>query len=299
MSKTGDSVRTKASRKERMEKEQIVMETVFEITESTQFKHFNEMIAVLFGPTGIGKTTFAYELGRALPKNGNTGTYHLTTEPTNNPAAFRQTRIQNWPTFKSFITQMEKSPSKVKTVSMWVIDTIDSLIPMCMSSVCWEWGLTDLSEEGFARAWGELREELVYNLLRLHALGPGILMISHERQVETLSRKLQLTKESLNLSPGVCDAIKFLSSVIFHMRYVDRSKNERELGHMRCLSIRGSDEEIAKDNTGKLQAVADEEGIIKFRTEKQAVSMILGCFEDGGTVIKKTKKKVKKVKRSH
>jgi len=68
---------------------------------------------------------------------------------------------------------------------------------------------------------------------------------------------------------------------------------------MRCLSIRGSDEEIAKDNTGKLQAVADEEGIIKFRTEKQAVSMILGCFEDGGTVIKKTKKKVKKVKRSH
>jgi len=73
MDKTGDSVRTKASRKQRMEKEQVVMETTFEITESTQFKHFNEMIAVLFGPTGIGKTTFGIELGRALKKETSQG----------------------------------------------------------------------------------------------------------------------------------------------------------------------------------------------------------------------------------
>jgi hypothetical protein len=92
------------------------------------------------------------------------------------------------------------------------------------------------------------------------------------------------------------------------MRYVDKSKTSAELGHMRCLSIIGSEEEDAKDNTGLLSAACGSEpGVIKFKTEAQAVKRVLECFENRGNAgkisqghrktIKKAKKVAKKAKK--
>jgi len=170
--------------------------------------------------------------------------YVLATEPINNPNEFRVTRIQNWPTFKAFIDKAQENSSFLKTVKMWGIDTIDALVAKCMSSVCYEWGLTDLSDEGYSRAWVELKEELIFNLLRLVDLGPGLLLVSHERQREAKSRRMVITKDSMDLSNSICNAISYLSSIILHMRYVDKSKTSAELGHLRCLSIRGSEEKF-------------------------------------------------------
>lgn len=266
----GSSTKTKASRKSRINEEQEVHPVNLSADPWSEYHSFQETISSLYGPTGIGKTTLAF----SIP-----GMHILSTEPVNNPNEFRHTAIPNWPTFKSFIDKVESKPGFVKKVSMWGIDTIEALVAKCMSSVCYEWGLTDLSDEGYSRAWVELKEELIYNLLRLRDLGPGILLISHERQRESKGRRVVITRDTMDLSNSINNAMSFLSAIIMHMRYVDKSKTSAELGHLRCLSIRGSEEEDAKDNTGLLAELAGETGVIKFKTEKIVVKKILRCFE--------------------
>jgi len=258
--------RSKASRKQRIESDQEPKPIIFMKTPQQAVTTFQQSICTLYGPTKIGKTTFASHIP---------GAYLLATEEGYSWLPFRFQNVSNWPTFKTFIDEMEGSPKKVKSVSMWVIDTVDILVKKCMSTICYEWGLTDLSEEGFSRAWTELADELIFNLLRLKDLGPGILLISHERQRETKTRRMVLTKESMDLSNSIFNAVSYISDIILHMRYVNRSKTSAELGHLRCLCTRGSESEDAGDRTGML------DDIIKFKTEKQAVKKILRCFEKG------------------
>jgi hypothetical protein len=260
---------TKSSRKQRIEDDQRVRPFNFTNNPYAEYKSFQNLIVSLYGPTGIGKTTFAFNIP---------GLHILATEPVNNPSKFSHTRIPNWPTFKDFLDKMEAKPRLCKDVTMWGIDTIEFLVNKCMSTICYEWGLLDLSDEGFSRAWTELKQELVFNLLRLVDLGPGLLLISHQRQRDSRVNRTIIKADTADLSPSINNAMSFLSSIILHMRYVDKSKTSADLGHLRCFCIRGNEEEDAKDNTGKLGAVAPE-GIIKFRSEKQAVRKILSCFK--------------------
>lgn len=262
----------KSSRKHRIEEDQRVHQINFTNKPYEEYKSFQELIATLYGPTGIGKTTLAF----SIP-----GCHILATEPVNNTKKFSHTRIPNWPTFKSFIDKMENNPDLLKDITMFAIDTIEFLVSKCMSTICYEWSLTDLSDEGFSRAWTELKQELIFNLLRLIDLGPGLLLISHQRQRDSKVNRMVIKADTMDLSPSINNAISFLSSIILHMRYVDKSKTSAELGHLRCLSITGNEEEDAKDNTGLLSdACGSEPGIIKFRTEPIAVRKILRCFKD-------------------
>ena len=267
MAKTNAS---KSSRKQRIEDDQKVRPFNFTHDPYAEYKGFQNLIVSLYGPTGIGKTTFAFNIP---------GLHILATEPVNNPNEFSHTSIPNWPTFKDFLDKMEAKPRLLKDITMFGIDTIEFLATKCMSTICFEWGLLDLSDEGFSRAWTELKQELIFNLLRLVALGPGLLLISHQRQRDSRVNRTIIKADTMDLSPSINNAMSFLSSIILHMRYVDKSKASSDLGHLRCFCVRGNEEEDAKDNTNRLSTIS-QEGIIKFRTEKQAVRKILNCFED-------------------
>lgn len=256
--------KSKASRKHRLAEAQVVKPIIFADKAVVKARRFQDCVVSLFGPAKIGKSKFA----SCIPN-----IYFLATEPGYEWLKLRTSDIDNWPTFKRFVEEMEKSPRKVKTVSMWTIDTIDRLCNMCMATICYEWGLTDLSEEGWSRAWTELRDEVTYWILRLKALGPGILFISHERQRDIVSRRIKLTKDSLDLPNTTYNVISYFSDITLHMRYVGKSRRSEELGKMRCLATVPSEAEDAGDRTGRLPE------IIKFRTEKQAVRKILRCFE--------------------
>ncbi len=259
--------RDKAGRKFRLEQSQVTAPIIFAQTPRVSAKRFQDTFSCLYGPTKIGKSTLA----SLIP-----GTYLLATEPGYEWLNVRVTDVPNWKTFKKFVEYMENHPKDVASVKMWVVDTVDNLSQMCIEGICFDWGLTDISDEGWGRAWQELRQEFTFWILRLKALGPGVLFISHERQREFSSRKIKLNKDSMDLPGTTYSVVSYLCDVILHMRYVKQSHKAEEIGELRCLSMRPSETEDAGDKTKRLPS------IIKFETEQQAVDKILQCFRKKG-----------------
>lgn len=275
---------TKDSRKIRMKEEQKIHSIKFDMKPKSEAKTFEDTITALFGVRGIGKTCFGKELGEALARKYNLdipAAYFLMADlPINNPRLkIRKSKIKTWPTLRSFIDKAEDNPKFVSTVKMWVIDTIDVLVSKGISTIAYEWGLLDLSDEGYARAWQELRHELVYQLIRLKEMGPGILLISHEKDRQMTVGRMKVGVPSMNLSDSISNAVGYLCSTIMRMRYVDKSLTKKDMGHKRCISVLGSEKEDVKDNF-QLITKRYPDGIIKFKTEKKAVRRILDCFDD-------------------
>jgi len=280
------------SRLKRIAEEQVIHDIQFEMETSSTFKHFEETISALYGVPGIGKSKFAELLGLILQKKYSlktSATYFLQCEPINHPWQIRKTRLVNWPTFRRFIDNAEQDPEFVKTIKMWVIDTIDGIIPKGISSICSDFGVADLKDatvrvgiDGWhAKAWQELRDELLYQILRLASLGPGVLILSHERYRKATVNRIIIEKPSMDVSNSIYNAVGDACSIILRMRPVDEGRKSKSAP--RCLSFLPSEYEDVKDN---LQMFLPKypDGTIRFTTEKEAVNKILACYTGGKEV---------------
>jgi len=306
INKTGTDKKSKfVSRLKRIEKQQTTHEVVFETEASAATTCFEESISAVFGMPGVGKSKFAEEMGFALQKKYNlsqSGAYFIQCERINHSWNIRKTMCPTWPTFRAFIDKMEQSPELVKTVKMWVIDTIDALTPLGISTICHDMGIADLREatrkvggDGwFAEAWQELRFELEYQILRLAALGPGVLILSHERERKRTENNTEVNKASMDLSNSIYNSIGDACSMILHMRVVNGLTRKAKSRPIRCLSCLSSESEEAKDNLNVLLQKYPT-GTMQFATEREAVDNLLGCF--GKQKIVKKHKKVKKTAR--
>jgi hypothetical protein len=269
----------------RIEQEQVVHDIEFETKASSTYHCFEESISGLYGVPGIGKSRFAEQLGLALQKKYSlkaSGVYFLQCEPINHPWKIRKSILDNWPTFRHFIDSMEEDSAFVKTVKMWVLDTIDGVVPKAMSTICSDFDIADMKEattrvgvDGwYAKAWQEVREEMLYQILRLQAMGPGVLILSHERTRKGIANRMTIEKPSMDVSNSIYNAVGDACSMILRMR----NTNDDDKRGARCLSFVPSDFEDVKEN---LEALLPHypSGVIPFKTEEQAVKKILKCFE--------------------
>jgi len=286
-----------ASRLKRIAKQQTIHDVEFETEASAATTCFEESISAVFGMPGIGKSKFAEEMGFALQKKyhlSQSGAYFIQCERINHSWNIRKTMIPTWPTFRAFVDKMEQSPDLVKTVKMWVIDTIDALAPLGISTICHDMGIADLREatrkvggDGwFAEAWQELRFELEYQILRLASFGPGVLILSHERERKRTENNTEVNKASMDLSNSIYNSVGDACSMVLHMRVVNDVTRKKKSRPIRCLSCLSSESEEAKDNLGVILKKYPE-GMMRFATEREAVDNLLGCF---GTKIKSHKK---------
>lgn len=292
-----------ASRLKRIEKQQTAHDIIFETEASAATTCFEETISAAFGAFGLGKTTFAAELGFALQKKyhlSESGVYFIQCAKINHSLNIRKTIVPTWPTFRAFVDKMEKSPDLVKTVKMWCIDDIDSLAPLGISTICHDMGIADLREATrklgdkgwFAEAWQELRFELEYQILRLASFGPGVLILSHERGRKRTEHNVEVEKMTMDLSNSIYNSIGNMCSMVLHMKVMSSVVRKAKSRPIRCLSFLDSENEEAKDNLNVLLKRYPE-GIMRFGTEREAVDNLLRCF---GSKIK-SHKKCKKVKR--
>ena len=305
INKTSTDKKSKfASRLKRIDKQQTVHEVIFETEASAATTCFEESISAVFGMPGIGKSKFAEEMGFALQKKyhlSQSGVYFIQCERINHSWNIRKTMCPTWPTFRAFVDKMEQSPDLVKTVKMWCLDTIDALAPLGISTICHDMGIADLREatrkvggDGwFAEAWQELRFELEYQILRLAALGPGVLILSHERERKRTENNTEVNKASMDLSNSIYNSIGDACSMILHMRVVNGVVRKAKSRPIRCLSCLSSESEEAKDNLDVMLKKFPE-GTMRFATEREAVDNLLGCFSPITKPHKKVAKRSKK-----
>lgn len=283
---TGD--KSLYSRLKRIREEQVIHDIQLEMKTSSEYKCFEETISALYGAPGIGKSRFAECLGIALQEKYSlktSGVYFLQCEPINHPWKIRKSRLDNWPTFRRFVDDVEGDSSFVSTVKMWVIDTIDGIVPKGINTICSDFGVVDLKDatvrvgaDGWhAKAWQELRDELLYQVLRLASFGPGVLILSHERYKKVIVNRMATEKASMDISNSIYNSIGDACSMILRMRSADEDGKGKRT-RLRCLASLPSDDENVKDN---LEVILPNypDGIIKFKTEKIAVKKILRCFE--------------------
>jgi hypothetical protein len=305
-SKPDKPKRNYESRKKRIDGEQVVKDISFVMEEESTHTTLETSIIGLYGVPGIGKSTFAHELGFALKEKYNlqySGVYFLQCDPINHMHKFRHTMTDTWPTFRAFVDKMENSPELVKTVKMWVIDTLDGIIPKGISTICHDFGIVDMREgvtkigdDWAQEAWTELRFELRYQILRLAALGPGVLLLSHSRDRKVTERGIEIEKSQMDVSPSIYSALGNDCAMIMRMKLQTGKAKKESNSSPRCLAILESMDEFAKDNLGLVTAKYPN-GIVPFMTEREAVDKLLLCFSKVKQTKKSVKKTVKKVRR--
>lgn len=288
------------SRKKRIVGEQAIKEINFVMEEESTHTTFENSIIALYGVPGIGKSTFAHELGFALKEKYGlqySGVYFLQCDPINHMHKFRHTMTDTWPTFRAFVDKMEKSPELVKTVKMWAVDTLDGIIPKGISTICHDFDITDMREgavkigdDWAQEAWTELKFELRYQILRLAALGPGVLLLSHSRDRKVTERGMEIEKAQMDVSPSIYSALGNDCGMIIRLKLQTGKPKKESSSSPRCLAVLESRDEFAKDNLGLVTAKYPN-GIVPFTTEREAVDKLLACF---GSIKKQVKKQVKK-----
>jgi hypothetical protein len=283
------------SRRARIAKEQETHDVKFSWQPESQGKNFEDVFTAIYGVPGIGKSKFTEVLSYELMRKHNLGApaaYFIQCEPINHPWKIRHTYIPTWPTFRDFVDKVEKDTKFQSTVKLWIIDTIDGLIPKGISTICNDFEIVDPRDEGWAAAWREMTAELVHQLLRLQSMA-GVLILSHERDRKATFGRYVVERPSMDLSNSVNNIVGDLCSMVLHMR----NAAEEEGDGYRVLASIGTQAEDAKDNLNVILP-RHKDGIIKFKTEEEAVSKLLDCFSGKGGVTKHKKvKKVKKVKK--
>jgi len=239
-------------------------EIIFEQKASRKGGRFQEHFITLYGAPKIGKSTFCMNFPNI---------YMLPTEPGYRWLKCRKTYIPNWATFRHFVQKVEDKPKFLRGVDLWSIDTTTNLSKFCMQWVCGREGIAHPTDQEWGKGWEAYGDEFMYWILRLAALGKGIIFVAHEKEKEIISRRIRLTKLSPNLPSTTGKFINAISNIILHIGYVEQSRDADELGVLRAIYTKPSETRDAGDQTGMLPDV------IKFRTEKQAVRKILRCFE--------------------
>ncbi len=242
---------------------------------------FQDFLVLLYGPPKIGKSRFASLID---------GIYFLPTEPGFKFFKSRKTKIPNWATFIAFVKEMEKNPDKVKTVKMWCVDTADNLSKFCMQYTCGREKISHPTDHEWGKGWEAFRDEFSHWILRLAALGPGIIVISHEKQREIVSRNMKITKDSPAMPTTTFTVMNDLSDVIFHMSFATK-KGRKSKRPARALYTKPTETRDAGDRTEMLPDV------IYFSTEQDAINQILECYEPGKK--RKVRKKRRKKKKGN
>jgi hypothetical protein len=259
------STKKSAHQEQAFKKDTVVSDIDFQEAASVAGGEFQDALIALYGKPKIGKSTMASHLS---------GAYFLPTEKGTKFLNVRQTYIDSWETFKTFIKWAEKHKRDTAGVKMWVIDTVTILAKHCMYSVCADLGITHPSDEAYGKGWEAFADEFSGWILRLVGLGKGVMFICHERVQEIAGGVVKIHHFGPDLPNTAYRTILPMCDIVLHMAYVESDDNTSSVGRQRCLYARPTEYRDAGDRSHRLPAE------IKFLTEKQAVRKIVAAYAE-------------------
>lgn len=200
---------------------------------------------LIYGPTKVGKSTFASQADRAI---------FLATEPGLNALSVYKVDVDSWETLQSACAELAKQKHDFKTI---VIDTIDNAYEMCLAYVCR--GLkgkdgqpvSHPADLGYGKGWSAVNAEFKRVLTKLAMMPQGLILISHSKvqEVETKTGKF----DKICPTTGAAKIVLGLMDMVL-MVEVQTRKTDKGLDHKRIMHTKPTAEYDAGDRTGKLPA---------------------------------------------
>lgn len=128
---------------------------------------------VVYGPEGIGKSTFASQFPDPLFIDTEGSTRHMDVDRTPKPSS--------WPMLLGLIDEVIRDPSLCRTL---VVDTMDWAELMCMQYVCDKYQKKSIEEFGYGKGYTYLSEEfgrLLNQLSEVVERGVHVVVTAHAK----------------------------------------------------------------------------------------------------------------------
>ena len=138
---------------------------------------------IIYGPEGIGKSTFASQFPRPLFIDTEGSTSHLAVD--------RLERPTSWQMLRQYIQDIKTDSMGYQTV---VIDTADWAERLCEDSICSKYGKQGLEDFGYGKGYTYVKEEfgrLLDGLTDLIDAGMNVVLTAH-----SIIRKFELPEET-------------------------------------------------------------------------------------------------------
>ncbi len=168
---------------------------------------------VLYGPEGIGKSTFASQFPEPLFIDTEGGTSNLDVR--------RIKCNKSWDELISIIKEIKENPHVCKTV---VLDTADWAETLCSNAVCEKYRKNNIEDFGYGKGYVYLVDEfskLLTYLDQLIEVGINVVITAHAKP-----RKFELPEEQgafdryeMKLTKQVSPVLKEWSDALFFMNY--------------------------------------------------------------------------------
>jgi hypothetical protein len=201
------------------------------------------LTALLYGPTKIGKSTWASQSDNPL---------FLATEPGLNHLKRFEVVIDSWQTLLETCALLVKGAHPYKTI---VIDTIDNAYLMCRRHICEKNNITDPGDLEYGKGHSLVNGEFHRVLTRLAQLPYGLFLISHSQEIEIKTRTGKFMKtvptlpgKSRSIVLGLVDVVLYADMEVV----IDENENATE---RRVVRTKPSSAYEAGDRTGKLPPV--------------------------------------------
>lgn len=191
---------------------------------------------VLYGPEGIGKSTFAAQLPQPLFIDTEGGTRHLDVQ------RFAE-RPSSWTLLLEQVKYVQSHPEVCRTL---VIDTADWAEALCVRHICDKAQLGGLEDFGYGKGYVYLQEEFARLLQLLTDLAEGrgvnVLLTAHAamRKFEQPQEMGAYDRWELKLSKKVAPLVKEWADLLLFANYevimlTDTNKHKKATGGERVM----------------------------------------------------------------
>lgn len=169
---------------------------------------------MIYGPKKIGKSSLANQFPRA---------FHFGFESASRSIRAYRRDVPSWKHFMGYIDLLEKQPGKFNTA---VIDTGFEAYNRCLEFVCEKEGMAYPSEgQDRGAAWKRVSDEFRRQLIRLHVTGMGIIVLAHDKNLESETRAGQKFDQVIPKLSSQAD--DFFRATIDNVIYMHKRGDDR------------------------------------------------------------------------